>query len=234
MRDIQDISLNFRFSLEGEKSGTSGNDSSEPDGNASDRRSKIENAVLAWSKGISKDTRKSGNPEKSDQNNSGKFPVLRRRKHLIVIAVDCDTTSGLLETTRKVFEAAGKGRTEGSVGFILSTSLTISEIRSFLVSGGLSPNDFDAFICNSGSDLYYSSLNSEDVPFVVDFYYHSHIEYRWGGEGLRKTLLRWAASITDKKAENGEQIVVPAEQLSTDYCYAFKVQKQGMVIIFHF
>ncbi|GMN66584.1 hypothetical protein TIFTF001_035645 [Ficus carica] len=228
LRDIQDISLNLRFSLDGEKSGTSGNDNpSESDGNSADRSSKLENAVLAWSQGIS-NTRKAGPTEKADQNSSVKFPALRRRKYLIVIAVDSDSGTGLLETTRKILEAVEKERSEGSVGFILSTSLTISEIRSFLVSGGLNPNDFDAFICNSGSDLYYSS-NSEDRPFVVDFYYHSHIEYRWGGEGLRKTLIRWAPQATGKKSENQEPILVAAEQLSTDYCYTFKVQKPGTV-----
>ena len=107
--------------------------------------------------------------------------------------------------------------------------MTISEIHSFLISGGLRPNDFDAFICNSGSDLFYSTINPEDGPFVIDFYYHSHIEYRWGGEGLRKTLVRWAGSITDKKAGNEEQIVTAAEQLSTNYCYAFGVKNAGMV-----
>ncbi|XP_024030844.1 probable sucrose-phosphate synthase 1 isoform X2 [Morus notabilis] len=230
LRDIQDISLNLRFSLDVEKSGTSGNDNaSELDGNSADRSSKLENAVLAWSQGISKDSRNAGLTEKADQNSSGKFPALRRRKYLLVIAVDSDSTTGLLETTRKILEAAEKERSDGSVGFILSTSLTISEIRSFLVSGGLNPNDFDAFICNSGSDLYYSSPNSEDRPFVVDFYYHSHIEYRWGGEGLRKTLVRWAASVTDTKSGSEEPIVVAADQLSTDYCYTFKVQKPGMV-----
>lgn len=231
MRDIQDISLNLRFSLDGEKSGTSGNDVLDSEGNSMDRRSKLENAVLAWSKGISKDSRKTGLTEKADQNNSGKFPMLRRRKYLVVISIDCDTISDLLEATRKIFEAMGREKSEGSVGFILSTSLTISEIKSFLKSGGLSPNDFDAFICNSGSDLYYSSVNSEDDPFVVDFYYHSHIEYRWGGEGLRKTLVRWAASITDKKDDNEEQIVIASDQLSTDYCYAFKVKKPELVIV---
>ncbi|KAJ7942348.1 Sucrose phosphate synthase [Quillaja saponaria] len=231
LRDIQDLSLNLRFSLEGEKNGSSGIDNSlESEGNASDRRNKLENAVLAWSKGISKDTRKGGVSEKADQSTSaGKFPPLRRRKHLFVIAVDCDSIMGLTETTRKIFKSAGKDRTEGSIGFILSTSLTISEIRSFLASGCFNPNDFDAYICNSGSDLYYPSQNSEDGAFVVDFYYHSHIEYRWGGEGLRKTLVRWAASITERKAEDKETIVTAAEQLSTDYCYAFKVLKPGMV-----
>lgn len=97
------------------------------------------------------------------------------------------------------------------------------------MSGGLNPNDFDAFICNSGSDLHYTSLNNEDGPFVVDFYYHSHIEYRWGGEGLRKTLIRWASSLNEKKADNDEQIVTLAEHLSTDYCYTFTVKKPAAV-----
>ncbi|KAL5124231.1 putative sucrose-phosphate synthase [Glycine soja] len=71
--------------------------------------------------------------------NDGKFPLLRRRKHLFVIAMDCDTTSSLLETIKAIFESAGKDRAEGTVGFIFSTSLTISDIQSFLISGGLSP-----------------------------------------------------------------------------------------------
>ncbi|KAM1046606.1 hypothetical protein ACFX1X_026338 [Malus domestica] len=226
LRDIQDLSLNLKFSMDVEKSGTSVNDSLDSEGNTADRRSKIESAVLAWSRGISRDTRKAGISEKADHNNAGKFPVLRRRKHLIVISVDCETVTELNEITKNIFEAMGKEKDEGSVGFILSTSLTIIEIRSFLVFGGLNPKDFDAYICNSGSDLYYPSINSEDRPFAVDFYYHSHIEYRWGGEGLRKTLLRWATSVNDKKT-GSEAIVSAADQLSTDYCYAFKVQAPG-------
>uniref|UniRef100_A0A2P2KV08 Sucrose-phosphate synthase n=6 Tax=Rhizophora mucronata TaxID=61149 RepID=A0A2P2KV08_RHIMU len=231
LRDIHDLSLNLKFSLDGEKSGASGNDNSlETEGNAADNRSKLENAVLAWSKGVLRDTRKAGSAEKADQNNTSvKFPALRRRKHIFVIAVDVDTITDLLDVTRKIFDSVEKERTEGSIGFILSSSLAMSEIHSFLVLGGFSPSDFDAFICSSGSDLYYSTLNPEDGPFVVDFYYHSHIEYRWGGEGVRKTMVRWAASVTDKKAENDERIVFADEKLSTNYCYAFRVQKPGLV-----
>ncbi|XWS17099.1 hypothetical protein CRYUN_Cryun33cG0038700 [Craigia yunnanensis] len=229
--NIQDISLNLKFSLDGDRSGASGNDNSlDSEGNAADRKTKLENAVLSWSRGVSKDQRKAGSGDRADHSSStGKFPALRRRKHIFVIAVDCDSNEDLLDVIRKIFEAVEKERTEGSIGFILSTFMTISEIHSFLISGGLSPNDFDAFICNSGSDLFYSTINPEDGPFVIDFYYHSHIEYRWGGEGLRKTLVRWAGSITDKKAGNEEQIVTAAEQLSTDYCYAFGVKNAGMV-----
>ncbi|KAK8515517.1 hypothetical protein V6N13_139504 [Hibiscus sabdariffa] len=199
------------------------------EGNA-DRKTKLENAVLLWSRGVLKDQRKAGSGDRVEHSSStGKFPALRRRKHIFVIAVDSDSNEDLLDAIRKIFEAVEKERIEGSIGFILSTFMTISEIRSFLVSGGLNANDFDAFICNSGSDLFYSTINPEDGPFVIDFYYHSHIEYRWGGEGLRKTLVRWAGSITDKKAGNEEHIVTPAEQLSANYCYAFKVKNAVMV-----
>ncbi|KAF2572089.1 hypothetical protein F2Q70_00005780 [Brassica cretica] len=223
LRDIQDISLNLRFSFDG----GSGNDGSmNQEVSSMDRKSKIEAAVLNWSKG--KDSRKMGSLEKSEVN-SGKFPAVRRRKFIVVIALDFDGERDTLEATRRILEAVEKERAEGTVGFILSTSLTISEIQSFLVSGGLNPNDFDAFVCNSGSDLYYTSVNSEDGPFVVDFYYHSHVEYRWGGEGLRKTLIRWASSVNEKKSENDEQIVTLAEHLSTDYCYTFAVKKPAAV-----
>ncbi|KAK5773271.1 hypothetical protein PVK06_049577 [Gossypium arboreum] len=229
LRDIHDISLNLKFSMDGDRSGASGNDNT-LDSEGNDRKSKLENAVLSWSKGVLKDQRKAGSGDRIDHGSStGKFPALRRRKHIFVIAVDSDSNEDLLDAIRKVFEAVEKERIEGSIGFILSTYMTISEIQSFLVSGGLNANDFDAFICNSGSDLFYSTINPEDGPFVIDFYYHSHIEYRWGGEGLRKTLVRWAGSVTDKMEGNEEHIVTVAEHLSTNYCYTFEVKNAGRV-----
>ncbi|XP_058181780.1 probable sucrose-phosphate synthase 1 isoform X2 [Rhododendron vialii] len=228
LRDIQDISLNLRFSMDGEKNSGSGNADSPLE--SDDRKTKLENAVFTWSKGVLKGSQKAGLSEKADHNSSaGKFPALRRRQHMIVIAVDFDDITDIFSSARKIFDAVEKERSEGSIGFILATSFTLAEIHSFLISGGLSPTDFDAFICNSGSDLYYSSPNSEDNPFVVDLYYHSHIEYRWGGEGLRKTLVRWAGSIIDKKGENEEQVVTEDEKISTNYCYSFKVRNPGKV-----
>lgn len=232
LRDIQDISLNLKFSLDGEKNDGSGNIDSSLDfeDNDGDPKSKLENAVLNWSKGVVKNTRKTGFIERSDHlTGSGKFPVLRRRRHIFIISIDCDMISGVFDAASIIFEALGKQRTEGSVGFVVSTSFTMSELHSFLVSEGLSLTEFDAFICNSGSDVYYPSLNSEDGPYIVDEDYHSQIEYRWGGEGLRRTLVRWATSITDKKSGNQDQIIFEDEKLSSNYCYAFKVHNPEVV-----
>ncbi|XP_047309152.1 probable sucrose-phosphate synthase [Impatiens glandulifera] len=217
LRDVHDISLNLRFSLDAEKN--------EGIGNTSFDSTKLENAVLAWSKGVLKNTQKASLTEKAEQNNNtGKFPAIRRRKHIIVIAIDVDVLSDLFQHVKKIFEALEKEKNDGLVGFILATSFTIIEIHSSLLDNGLSPSDFDAFICNSGSDLYYSSPTSEENPFVVDLYYHAHTEYRWGVEGLRRTLVRWAQNLSDKKTEKGGSLVVSEDETaSTDYCYSFKV-----------
>lgn len=230
LRDIQDISLNLKLSLDGDKSGTLDN-SLDTEENTVDGKNKLENAVFTLTKGAIRGTQKAGSTEKSDHNiGNSKFPALRTRRYLFVIAVDCDTTSDFLETIKVVLEAAGKDNSAGLIGFILLTAMTISEMHSLLVSGGLSSLDFDAFICSSGSELYYPSLSSEDLPglpYVLDLDYHSHIEYHWGGEGLRKTLVRWAASVNDKKGQ--EQIVMEDESGSTTYCYAFKVKDFSLV-----
>lgn len=49
-------------------------------------------------------------------------------------------------------------------------------------------------------------------------YHHSHIEYRWGGEGLQKTLVKWASSIIDKKSEmkSEKHVVTEDEEVTTN------------------
>ncbi|KAJ0030155.1 hypothetical protein Pint_12435 [Pistacia integerrima] len=192
LRDIQDLSLNLKFSLDGDKieEGNTFDNALDTEENSATGKNKLENAILAWSKGTI------GGAQKSDQNvGTSKFPAMRRRTHIFVIAVDSDTNSDFLEIIKKVVETVRKGNSAGFIGIILSTALTISEVHSVLVSGGLSPLDFDAFICNSG---------------------------------LRKTLVRWAASINDKKPEEGK-IVEQDESRSTAHCYAFKVANPSLI-----
>jgi len=231
LRDIKDISLNLKFSLDGEKFQDGeilGNDVGSERKAVNDKR-KLENAVLSWSKGVQKDAQKTVSADKVDQaTNAGRYPAFRKRKYLYVIAVDGDL-DGLSGIFQNIFDAATKPKIEGSIGFILSTSYSMPEIQSYLLKKGLNLHDFDAYICNSGSDMYYSSLNSEDSPIVADSDYHAHIEHRWGGEGLRKTLLRWADTFSENNGEHEEQVVIENEEVSSDYCFAFKIRNPEKV-----
>ncbi|KAB2072162.1 hypothetical protein ES319_A08G272600v1 [Gossypium barbadense] len=224
LRDIQDLPLNLKFSLDGEKSegtGTGALDNSFDIDDSVDRKSNLEKADLKFSKGAIGSLM-----EKAGQHfGGGRFPAMRTRKYIFVIAVDCDSVSDIPKVIRTIMDAAGK---ENPIGFILSTSLSVSEVHSILISGSISPLDFDAFICNSGGDVYYPSLSSEDglgLPFTVDSDYQSHIEYRWGGEGLRKTLVRWATSVSDKNGQTVEE----DESRSTTHCYAFRVKDAELI-----
>ncbi|GMP94492.1 hypothetical protein CsSME_00043939 [Camellia sinensis var. sinensis] len=229
LRDIKDLSLNLKMSIEG--SGTFDNALDFED-HATDGKSRVENSSLTLSKGTEENRQKSGYMEKIDHNMS-KSLILRRRKSVFVIAVDCDMTSDFLDIIKVIVEAAGPGKSVGSIGFVLSAASCITEIFSLLKSGGLSPMDFDAFICNSGSELYYPSSTSENGPFglpiIADLDYYSHIDYRWGGEGLRKTLVSWAASINDKKGVEGGPVVAEDESGSAKHCYSFKVKDPALV-----
>ncbi|XP_026408592.1 probable sucrose-phosphate synthase 1 isoform X2 [Papaver somniferum] len=164
---------------------------------------------------------------------TGKFPALRLRKHIFVIAVDYDDNADIVRMIKNVFEATVEEKASGAVGFILSTALTISEINSCLVYGGLSATDFDAYICNSGGDLYYPSSENDNhfgLPFVLDSDYHSQIKYRWGGECLRKALVHWAANIAGKEGGNGKSFVINEDtQRSTTYCHSFKVENPSLI-----
>ncbi|KAJ8751701.1 hypothetical protein K2173_025869 [Erythroxylum novogranatense] len=231
LRDIQDLSLNLRISLDGDKNeGANLDNSLDNEESVVDRSKTMENAVSSLSRGSIGGTEKAGSAEKADHNAANnKLLALRKRKHLVVIAVDCDSASEFRDITKTILKAAETDNPTGSTGFILSTALAISEIHSVLVSGGLSPTDFDALICNSGSELYYPSSSAEStrgLPYVLDLDYHSQIEYRWGGEGLRKTLLRWAASFNEKK---GQEQLAEDECGSTAYCYAFKVKNMSSI-----
>ncbi|GAB2300289.1 putative protein serine/threonine kinase [Dionaea muscipula] len=242
--DIKDISLNLRFSLDGEKNeedvNNAENELAGPEKKGSTvegGKNKIENALLQWSKRLNilhhKDHPRNDTTDLAS-GASKLFPAFRRRKHIYVIAVDSDNVGDLFTAVEKIFEAAGKEKKTdlGVAGFILSTSFSMLEIESYIMlSNGLSLHDFDAYICNSGSDLYYSSLNLdfETDPFTADSDYQSHIGYRWGGEGLKKMLLRWAASIADRDGEREEHVVTEDNQFSTDFCYALRIHNPEKV-----
>ncbi|KAH7659962.1 Sucrose-phosphate synthase plant protein [Dioscorea alata] len=237
-RDIKDISLNLKLSIDGERTGENATldnivDSEE---SSAERNTKLERTLVKASKGLVRSVNKVGLVDRTEENiNSSKLPMLRRRKHIFVIAVDDNTDTDLIKTIKQIFDATSEERMSGSVGYVLSSALTISEVHSIIVSGGIPATDFDAFICNSGSELYYPSSNSDDLlssselPYELDADYHSQIEYRWGGDGLRKTLIRWAGSIVNTNGDSEEKVVTEDEQRSAAYCYAFRVKDPALV-----
>ncbi|KAJ0026001.1 hypothetical protein Pint_06863 [Pistacia integerrima] len=62
--------------------------------------------------------------------------------------------------------------------------------------------DFDAIICNSGSELYYLWRDT-----VADLDYEAHVEYKWPGENERSMVIRLA------RTEHGAQVDDIAENV---------------------
>ncbi|KAF3792595.1 putative sucrose-phosphate synthase 1 [Nymphaea thermarum] len=94
LRDIQDLSLNLKLSLDGEKNEESGSLESE---STAENVKRMANAVIAASKRIINSSHKIVLNEKVDPTGNSKFPALRRRKHIFVICVDCGATADLSE-----------------------------------------------------------------------------------------------------------------------------------------
>jgi sucrose-phosphate synthase len=154
--------------------------------------------------------------------------LMKKRKYIFVLAVDSVSKEDLSQIIRNSVEAIRTGTLSSSIGFVLSTSRTIEEIQSLLVCAGMLPTYFDAFICNSGSDIYYPS-QATDMPsnsritFVLDHNFRSHIGYRWGGEGLRKYLVKWASSVVERRGIIEKQVIFEDSEHSSTYCLSFKV-----------
>ncbi|XP_021887005.1 probable sucrose-phosphate synthase 1 [Carica papaya] len=192
LRDIQDISLNLKLSLDGEKNERAANLETAlgTEENAVERKARRESSVSMLSQ-------KAGQIEKGES----KISILRRRKYIFVIAVDCDMISDFPEMIKTVFDIARDG-SAGSIGFILSTALTISETHSCMVSARLNPLDFDAFICNSGAELYYPSSIFEDVSNGSKLNVIPVLASR--SQALRYLFVRWGIDLSSVVAFVGE------------------------------
>eukprot|EP01018_Ginkgo_biloba_P012399 Gb_17607 [translate_table: standard] len=235
-KDVQDTS--FRLSLDADKFSHSGslNNSSDLDKllkneeNRSDGIPEHLRKIIEKAKGTPcLQQRNDGESEEKqiiDRNNSlnslGKL-LLRRRKHLFVIAADCYDSDGepcvnkQVNIIHEIVNAVRSVGTFASPAFILSTALTAPETLSVLKSGGVKLSTFDALICSSGSQLYYTSGDNGDSPIYPDPDYDSHIDYRWGAEGLRKSMEKLSGP------EDSQFIVEDAEK-SNSHCLAYKVK----------
>ncbi|OMO71008.1 Glycosyl transferase, family 1 [Corchorus capsularis] len=194
LKDVQDMSL--RLSVDGDKY-SSLNGSLDPVA-ASAGAPELQDQVKRVLSRIKKPETNTKETEVGKlENVPSKYPILRRRRRLIVVALDCYDSKGVPEksmaqTVQNIFKAARLDTQTAKVtGFALSTAMPISETLDFLKSAKIQVNDFDALICSSGSEVYYPGIHTEENgKLVPDPDYASHIAYRWGYDGLKKTICK--------------------------------------------
>lgn len=194
LKDVMDMSL--RLSIDGEKSSL--NESIDVSSSASGRDvqdqvkhvlSKMKRHEEAGLRGPDNST------DKKTVDVPSKYPVLRRRRKLFVIALDSYDAKGAPEkkTIHVIHEVLRAVKLDPQIarysGFALSTAMPMTELIEFLKSGNVKVNDFDALICSSGSEVYYPGTYTEEGgKLYPDPDYATHIDYRWGSDGLKKTI----------------------------------------------
>ncbi|KAI5058997.1 hypothetical protein GOP47_0025316 [Adiantum capillus-veneris] len=176
----------------------------------------------------------------SIDSSSNKVPSIRRKRVFVVIALDLYNEHGmpdhaLVSSIKEIIKATKTTIFPRSPGFVLSTALSLRETGELLCAGDLQ-KEFDALICSSGSELYYpSSTNAHescnggvDAQFFADPDYATHIEYRWGGEGLRKTMARlWNSD--ESNEVKGESAVIEDVEYSNSHCLCYQVKEPSEV-----
>ncbi|XP_031255492.1 disease resistance protein RPS4-like [Pistacia vera] len=148
-----------------------------------------------------------------------------RRQTLFVIAADCyDSNGNITEkfqtTIKNVMKAAGLSIGLGKVGFILVTGSSLQETMEAIKSCPVNIEDFDAIICNSGSELYYPWRDN-----VADLDYEAHVEYKWPGENVRSMVIRLA------RTEAGDEDDDIAEYVDacSSRCYSYSIKPGAKV-----
>ncbi|KAJ0025109.1 hypothetical protein Pint_07216 [Pistacia integerrima] len=142
-----------------------------------------------------------------------------RRQMLFVIATDCyDSNGNITEkfqtTIKNVMKAAGLSIGLGKVGFILITGSSLRETMEAIKSCPVNIEDFDAIICNSGSELYYPWKD-----MVADLDYEAHVEYKWPGENVRSMVIRLA------RTEDGvEDDIAEYVDACSSRCYSYSIK----------
>lgn len=235
LKDVQDMSL--RLSVDGEK--TSLNESFDASAAAGDAVQEQVNRVLSKIK--RPETAKQESEGDKKDNVPSKYPMLRRRRKLIVIALDCYDTNGapqkkMIQITQEILKAIKSDPQISRVsGFAISTAMSMSELTEFLKSGNIKVNEFDALICSSGSEVFYPGTCTEDNgKLYPDPDYSSHIEYRWGGDGLRKTIWKLMNTQEGKHEKSVTSAIEEDVKSSNSHCISYLIKDRSKVDIFSF
>ncbi|KAL6342801.1 hypothetical protein AAG906_016636 [Vitis piasezkii] len=231
LKDVQDMSL--RLSVDGEKISLNG--SLEHLAAASGEH-ELQDQVKHVLSRIKKPERASQDSEggkKVVDNVPSKYPMLRRRRRLIVIALDYYDSNGapekkMIKIVQEIMKAVrSDSQTARFSGFALSTAMPVSETVEFMKSGKIEPSEFDALICSSGSEMYYpGTYTEEDGKLFPDPDYASHIDYHWGRDGLKNTI--WKLMNTDEvkggKSKNSSKPIEEDGKSSNAHCVSYLIK----------
>ena len=174
----------------------------------------------------------------SAANIASKYPLLRRRRRLFVIAIDSYDSKGMptktmIQVIQEVFKAVKSDSQMSRIsGFALSTAMPISETLELLKSGKIQAKDFDALICSSGAELYYPGTQSSegDGKCLPDPDYVAHIDYRWGHDGIKRTIEKL---MNNQELEKSPTRVVEDDlKSSNEHCVSFFIKDPNKVCIY--
>eukprot|EP00249_Psilotum_nudum_P022282 c28453_g1_i1 orf=396-3629(+) len=170
-----------------------------------------------------------------------KIPMLRKKKRIFVLAVDSYDSMGkagvgVLQVIGEILKSARQDLASARApGFVLATAMTLSEAANVLSAGGLQMHEFDAVISSSGSEIYYPAVHSDEVSSIsgLQFYedpdYATHIDYRWGGEGLKRTIAKLLAIEGDKAGGKGEGAIIEDGKTANLHCLSYEVKDSSRV-----
>lgn len=239
LKDVQDMSL--RLSIDGEKSSLNESiDYSTASGGDPEVQDQVKR-VLSKMKKPEPGAQDYEGGTKVVDNVPSKYPMLRRRRRLIVIALDCYDSEGapqkqMIQIVQEIFKAIKLDPQIARMsGFAISTAMPISELTEFLKSGNIKVNEFDALICSSGGEVYYpGTYTKEDGTLFPDPDYLTHIDYRWGSDGIKKTI--WKLT---NAPEGGEDVrsAKPSNSMEEDvrssnsHCLSYLINDVNKVVI---
>ncbi|XVF65271.1 hypothetical protein PTKIN_Ptkin09bG0234100 [Pterospermum kingtungense] len=226
LKDVQDMSL--RLSVDGEKYSLNGS----LDPLAASSGDPLQDQVKRVLSRMKKPETNSKDTEGGKlENVTNKYPILRRRRRLIVLTLDCYDSNGvpemkMIQIVQNILKAVRLDtQTARVTGFAISTAMPVSETIEFLKSAKIQVNEFDALICSSGSEVYYPGIyTEEDGKLFPDPDYSSHIAYRWGYEGLKKTIWKLMSPEGEEKS-SGYPIPIEEDVKSSNaHCVTYIVK----------
>lgn len=231
LKDVMDMSL--RLSIDGDK--TSMNESLDMAASGDNQVQDQVNKLLSKMKKPELGARDADADRKLGDAPS-KYPMLRKRRKLIVLAIDCYDSKGapekkMIHLIQEILKALKLDAQFGrQSGFALSTAMPMSELTEFLKSGNIKLHDFDALICSSGSEVYYPGTYTEEGGKPCpDPDYATHIDYRWGSDGLKKTIWKLMNTTEGLKSSQSSGVIEHDVKSSNSHCLSYLMKDLSKV-----